>query len=185
VIDVNDKEGLKALSQHPIRNAFLYEGICLGSNKRGIHGMLPGEPLHVLELGLFKMMIKGFYVNLGYKPGLKLYLKILQLLDVWARKIDRALGHRPKATEKCRVDGVTGGTKLKGHEMNGVILVLLILCKIKDSRKVLLTSKNFQEHYLRGWMKLFESMLVWRWWLKLPSVPLSEIQAWSTPHISF
>jgi hypothetical protein len=93
VIDANDKEGLKALSQHPIRNTF-YEGICLGGNKRGIHGMPPGEPLHVLKLGLFKMMIKGFYVNLGYKPGSTLYPLILQLLDVWARKIGSALGHQ-------------------------------------------------------------------------------------------
>jgi hypothetical protein len=60
VIDANDTEGRKALSQHPIRNAF-YEGICLGRNGRGIRGMSPGEPLHVLELGLFKMMIEGFY----------------------------------------------------------------------------------------------------------------------------
>jgi hypothetical protein len=82
-IDANDKEGLKALSQHPIQNAF-YEGTCLGGNKRGIHGMSPGEPLHVLELGLFKMMIEGFYVSLGYKPGSTLYPKILQLLDMWA-----------------------------------------------------------------------------------------------------
>jgi hypothetical protein len=37
-IDANDKVGLKALSQHANRNAF-YEGICLGGNKRGIHGM--------------------------------------------------------------------------------------------------------------------------------------------------
>jgi hypothetical protein len=61
--------------------------------------------------------------------------------------------------------------------MNGVILLLLILCKMKESRKLLLSSKYFLEHHLRGWMNLLESMLVWRWWLKLPSVPLSEIQA--------
>jgi hypothetical protein len=69
---------------------------------------------------------------------------------------------------------VTGGTA--GHEMNGLILVLLILCKMKESCKLLLPSKYFREHHLCGWMNLFESMLVWRWWLKLPSVPLSEIQ---------
>jgi hypothetical protein len=56
VIDINDKEGLKALSQHPIQIAF-YEAICLGRNTRGIHRMSTGEPLHVLELGLFKMII--------------------------------------------------------------------------------------------------------------------------------
>jgi hypothetical protein len=74
-------------------------------------------------------------------------------------------------------DGVTGRTKLAGHEMNGVILVLLILCKMKESHKLLLLTKSFLEDHLRGWMNLFESMLVWRWWLKLPSVPLSKIQA--------
>jgi hypothetical protein len=99
-IDANDKEGLKVLSQHPIRNAF-YEDICLGDNKRGIHGMSPGEPLHVLELGLFKMMIEGFYLNLGYKPGSTSYPKILQLLDVWG--LERLAVHLvTKATEKCR-----------------------------------------------------------------------------------
>jgi hypothetical protein len=74
-------------------------------------------------------------------------------------------------------NGVTSGTKLAGHEMNGVILVLLILCKMKESRKLLMSSKYFLEHHLRGWMNLFKSMLVWRCWLKLTSVPLSEIQA--------
>jgi hypothetical protein len=32
--------------------------------------------------------------------------------------------------------GVTGRTKLAGHKMNGVILVLLILCKMKESHKL-------------------------------------------------
>jgi hypothetical protein len=41
-------------------------------------------------------------------------------------------------------DGVTGGTKLAGYKMNGVILVLLILCKMKDSN-LLLTSKFFKK----------------------------------------
>jgi hypothetical protein len=178
VIDANDKEGLKALSQHPIQNAF-YEGICLGGNKRGIHGMSPGEPLHVLELGLFNMMIEGFHMNLRYKPGLMSYPKILQLLDVWAQKISSALGHQSnrKMLRTYFPNGVTVLSKLAGHEMNGVILVLLILCKMKESHKLLLSSKYFLEDHLRGWMNLFESMLVWRWWLKLPSLPLSEIQA--------
>jgi hypothetical protein len=151
VIDANNKEGLKALSQHPIRNAF-YKGICLGGNKRGIHGMLPGEPLHALELGLFKMMIKRFYVNLGYKPGSTLYPKILQLLDVWARRIGSALGHQSdrKMPRTYFPNCVAGGTKLAGHEMNSIILVLLILCKMKESHKLLLSSKYFLEDHLRG-----------------------------------
>jgi hypothetical protein len=100
------------------------------------------------------MMIEGFYVNLGYKPGSTSYPKILQLLDVWARKIGSALGHQSdrKMLQTYFPNGVTGGTKLAGHEMNGVILVLLILCKMKESRRLLFLSKYFQEHHLRGWM---------------------------------
>jgi hypothetical protein len=107
--------------------------------------MSPGEPLHVLELDLFKMMIEGFYVNLRYKPGSTSYPKILQLLDVWAQKIGSALGHQSdrKMPRTYFSNSVTGGTKLAGHEMNGVILVLLLLCKMKESRKLLLSSKYF------------------------------------------
>jgi hypothetical protein len=56
--------------------------------------MTPGEPLHVLEPGLFKLVIKEFYIHLGYKRGSKSYPKILELLDVWAQKIGKALGHQ-------------------------------------------------------------------------------------------
>jgi hypothetical protein len=96
--------------------------------------------------------------------------------------LDRKVGHlATKATKKMPhsyfPNGVTGGTKLAGHKMNGVILVLLILCKMKDSGKLLLTLKYIQEHHLCGWMKLFKSMLVWRWWLELPLAPMSKIQA--------
>jgi hypothetical protein len=140
--------------------------------------MSPGEALRVLELGLFKMMIKGFYMNLGYKPGSKSSPKILKLHDLWAWKIVKALGHQSHQKMPCPYfpNGVTGGTKLAGHEMNGLILVLPILCKMKDTRKMLSTSKYFEEHHLCGWMKFFESMLVWRWWLESPSVPKMEIQ---------
>jgi hypothetical protein len=118
-------------------------------------------------------------MNLGYKPGSTSYPKILQLLDVWAQKIGSSLGHQSerKMSRTYFPNGVTGGTKLAGHEMNGVILVLLILCKMKESRKLLLSSKYFLKDHLPGWMNLFKSMLAWRWWLKLPSVPLSKIQA--------
>jgi hypothetical protein len=66
MIDTNNKESHKSFSQHPIQNA-LYEGICLGGNTTGIHGMTPDKLLHVLELGLLKPMIKGFYVRLQAK----------------------------------------------------------------------------------------------------------------------
>jgi hypothetical protein len=178
LIDAKDKEGLRSISQHPIRNAF-YTELCLGGNPRGIHGMTPREPLHVLELGLFKIVIHGFLINLGYKPNSKSYSKILQWLDVWARKIGKALGRQSdrKLPRTYFPNGVTGGTKLAGHEMNGVILVLLLLSKMKVAQKKLLKSRFLMQQNLRGWIKLFKILLVWRWWLKLPSIPLAEIQS--------
>jgi hypothetical protein len=63
--------------------------------------MSPGEPLHVLKLGLFKMMIEGFYVNLGYKPGLTPYPRYF---NFWTCGLERSAVHLvTKATEKCRV----------------------------------------------------------------------------------
>jgi hypothetical protein len=50
LIDTNNMEATNQ-SQQPIVNAF-YRGICLGGNQRGIHGMTPSKPLHVLEIGL-------------------------------------------------------------------------------------------------------------------------------------
>ncbi len=178
LIEDNDLDGLKSISQHPIANAF-YRGICLGGNPRGIHGMTPGEPLHVLEIGLFKIVIEGLCVNLGYKPKSKSYPKILQELDVWARCVGKCLGHQSDRNlpRTYFPNGVTGGTKLAGHKMPGVLLVLLMLCKMKETSTLLLTSKYFQAPHLRGWIKLLEGLLLWRWWLKLPSVPIAEIRA--------
>jgi hypothetical protein len=171
-----DFTGLKNISQHPIRNAF-YDGVCLGGNRRGVHGMTPAEPLHLLELGLFKYTIEGFCVALGYSPTSKSYPKIIQDLDNWARQIGRYLGHQSDRglPRTYFPNGISGGTKLAGHEMNGVLLVLLILCKLEASKALLLTKMT--EYQLRGWIQLLEMLLAWRWWLKRPTLPIAEVHA--------
>jgi hypothetical protein len=178
LIDAKDYGALKSISQHPIVNAF-YRGICLGGNVRGIHGMSPGEPLHILELGLFKLAMECFCINLGFKPKSKSFPKILKELDVWARRIGKSLSHQSDRNlpRTYFPNGVTGGTKLAGHEIPVVLLVLLTLCKMKETRALLLKSKYFSVDHLRGWIKLFEGLLLWRWWLKLPSLPIAEIKA--------
>ena len=89
--------------------------------------MTPAEPLHLLELGLFKYTIEGFCVALGYSPKSKSYPKIIKDLDNWARQIGRYLGHQSDRglPRTYFPNGISGGTKLAGHEMNGVLLVLL------------------------------------------------------------
>ncbi len=176
LLTAGDWQGLKHISQHPIRNAF-YDGVCLGGNHRGVHGMTPAEPLHLLELGLFKYTIEGFCVNLGYSPQSKSYPKIIKDLDNWARRIGRFLGHQSdRALPRTYFpNGISGGTKLAGHEMNGVLLVLLILCNLESSKRLLLSKMT--EYQLRGWAALLEMLLSWRWWLKRPQLPLLEVVA--------
>jgi hypothetical protein len=70
----NDLEGLKAMSQHPQKNAFYNSKLGIGRNPRGIHGMTPGEPLHVLlDLGLFVVFsppgsLRGLQTSWAHNP---------------------------------------------------------------------------------------------------------------------
>jgi hypothetical protein len=49
----NDLERSKAMSQHHLKNVFYNSKLDIGWNPRGMHGMTPGKPLHVVDLGLF------------------------------------------------------------------------------------------------------------------------------------
>jgi hypothetical protein len=175
LVDVNDYAGLQAISQHYVRNAF-YEGICLGGHPNGIHGITPGEPLHVVDLGNFKGATQGFMENLGFNPATNSYPKILVGVDNWARRIGLALTHQSDRNlpRTYFPNGITGGTKLAGHEMSGVLLVLLISCNMELSKAHILTSRTFKEDHLRGWIHLLELLLTYRWWLKLEQVSLEE-----------
>jgi hypothetical protein len=175
LVDADDHDGLKSISQHYVRNAF-YDGICLGGHPHGIHGITPGEPLHVVDLGNFKGATQGFMENLGYNPTTKSYPKILVGVDNWARRIGLALTHQSdrKLPRTYFPNGISGGTKLAGHEMSGVLLVMLIMCNMELSKAHLLTARKFREDHLRGWIHLLELLLTYRWWLKLEKVSLEE-----------
>ena len=72
--------------------------------------MSPAEPLHLLELGLFKYTIEGFCVALGYIPTSKSPPKILKEIDIWARAVGCYLGHQSDRglPHTCFPNGVTG-----------------------------------------------------------------------------
>jgi hypothetical protein len=152
----NDLEGLKAMSQHPLKNAFYNSKLDIGRNPRGIHGMTPGEPLHVVDLGLFKYGLEGFFICLGMNPKSKAPCKILMELDSIARCIGRFLDHQ----SDCELPrtyfpfGVTAGTKLSGHEYQGVLLVMvLIMCYMKESRSMSLSKMSVS--VLHQWISCF------------------------------
>ncbi len=172
----NDLERLKAMSQHPLKNAFYNTKLDIGRNPRGIHGMTPGEPLHVVDLGLFKYGLEGFFICLGMNPKSKAPCKILMELDSMARHIGRFLSHQSdrQLPRTYFPFGVTGGTKLSGHEYQGVLLVVLIMCVMEESRLMFLTKMSVT--VLHQWIRLFELLLGWRYWLKKSSIPRLEVE---------
>ena len=86
LVEANDVAGLKNISQHGVRNAFYNSRLDVGGNIRGIHGMTPGEPLHVVDLGILGYSLEGFYVSLGMNPTNKgQKVKVLSHLDTFAR----------------------------------------------------------------------------------------------------
>ncbi len=64
LVVAKDVEGLKTISQHDQKNAFYNPKLDIRSNAHGIHGMTPCEPLHLVDLGLFKYALEGFYICL-------------------------------------------------------------------------------------------------------------------------
>jgi hypothetical protein len=59
-----DFQGLKNISQHPMRNVF-YDGVCLGGNHHGINGMTQQN--------------HSIYYNLGLSMPLKAFVSILDI----------------------------------------------------------------------------------------------------------
>jgi hypothetical protein len=84
---------LKLVSQHSFHKK-IYDGLNLANNPCNIHGATLAEPLHVIDLGLFKYAIEQFCVALGMSPpqlGKKrfssLVPQLLMEVDSWARHI--------------------------------------------------------------------------------------------------
>ena len=176
-IATGEKTALQAISYHNLRNAFW--NIQNGNNLRNIHGMTPGEPLHAIELGLMKYAIRGFSIALGLNPDSDGSAPILfRVIERYARKIGRRLSHQSDRSlpRTYFPTGVTSGTKLAAHEMPGVCLVMLIMCKMESTR-VLITKKlgGCTDRRLLRWVKLFELILSWRWWLKKENIPKEEV----------
>jgi hypothetical protein len=145
LVKADDHVGLTAISQHHVCNEFYNPKLNIGLNPRGIHGMTPGEPLHVVHLGLFKYGMEGFFICLdGMNPKSKTPCKIMIQLDSMARKIGRFLSHQSDRglPQTYFPFGVTGGTKLLGREYHGVLLVILIMHRMEESCLLFLTKMS-------------------------------------------
>ena len=163
---------LKKLSQYEFHTAWKMLDITFGDNEYGIHGVTPSEPLHMIDLGIFKYLVQVFFLQLG-SPDCKLH----SLIDTWAKTIGRYLQHQSdRDLPRCYFpNGISGSTKLNGHEYIGTLLVIFMILKMEGSRQTIKDSnKNISDKILNQWASLLEICLCWRKWLQQETIDKQE-----------
>jgi len=180
MIDQNDKDGLQSVSQQPLQN--VWHEIRFGlHNHLNVHGTTPAELLHWLQLGKCKCLREMFFTQTGKKT------KLSKRINALAKTMG-VFNKRQSNRDLPRTDfskGIRGG-KLMAHEiieMTGLILVLCTCLGCHDGRTTPMNEgigkqrQHFSERaFIKDWIMLLESMLQMEAWLKLPEIPVFEVQ---------
>ena len=179
MIDKADMNGLKALSQTYLRNAF-YDVQFSEGNDPGIHGSCPSEMLHAFLLGTFKYICDIFFDLIGpTSEGSKL---INALSKVYGKMFGRQSDRTMPGTAFS--NGIQVG-KLMAKDYRGVLLIMLAIVWSSKGREILKRNKNFkdlQETTLNDWILLLESMLEWESYLNEPLMYVKHVKRLEKKH---
>ena len=172
LVTKNDFEELKRMSQYKFHTVWWSLNINFGGNPRGIHGVTPSEPLHMIDLGIFKYLVETFFISIG-NEGCKLH----SLMDSWAKRVGRNLQHQSDKNlpRTYYPNGISGSNKLNGHEYVGVLLVIFILLKMEGPKNTLL-EYGVNLDMIEGWASIFEICLCWRKWLQRDEISKKELK---------
>ena len=167
----NDIKELKQMSQYNFHSAWYKLNITFGGNPRGIHGVTPSEPLHMIDLGIFKYLVEVFFQDIGPSE-----CKIHSLVDSWAKRVGRFMQHQSDKNlpRTYYPNGISGVSKLNGHEYIGVILVLFVLLRMDGPRRTFF-QYNVSKETTEGWSTIFELCICWRKWLQRESISKEEL----------
>ena len=177
LVATKDRDGLKALSQQFIWNP-LYEHQFGLHNKLGIHGATPMEMLHHILLGLFKHARTNFFSQTGPESRLSKELNAVasHIGLLFSRQSDRQVP-RTSCTK-----GVQKGM-LMGHEMSGLMLVLVATLRCTKGRNLILQEargkqKEFlpDEYFIRDWIMCIEMLLQFSEWMKSPELQVDHVE---------
>lgn len=172
LVDDNDLDGLNAISQHNIRNAW-HRVRFSPVNNRGIHGGTPSEMLHAILLGLFKYLRECFFKQVQPNSALALEIDGLATLfgDLFGRQSERDI-------PKCKFgQGILKGGKLMAKEYRGVLLLIACILRSTEGRKLLSSNKNFAKDFLiKDWLLLVEMLLEWEAYLGEPRMEVSHVK---------
>jgi hypothetical protein len=179
LIEKNDIDGLKKLSQQMINNAFY--GIRFGmQNSGGVHGACPLELLHAILLGLFMRVRDCFFDQLGATSKTAADINSLAKLygKLFTRQSNRDL---PKTNF---ANGIQKG-KLMGKEYSGVLLVMAAILESTLGQSLISKTrgKSIKEQtYRDDWQMLVETLLCWEAFLKLDEVEMKYVKRLEKKH---
>ncbi len=171
LIERKDLEGLQAISQQCLRNAF-YSVRFHQANKCGIHGATPSEMLHALLLGIFKYCCLILFAIMGKDSLLAQDFDGLATMcgKMMARQSDRDL---PQTNFR---KGIRRGTFM-AKQFRGILLNIAAVLASTDGRKRLLKKKKFGgERGLDDWQMLIELLLEWEAYLNEKEMKRTHVQ---------
>jgi hypothetical protein len=173
----NDEARLQSISQHRIWNAF-YELRFGLHNDAGIHQATPLDMLHWLQLGQLKYSRNSFFDQTGASPSTltkNLNAVATSIGYLFKRQSDRI---RPRT---MFTKGIQKG-KMMGHEMTGVILVLVATLRSTRGRRFLLEEARgkqkdffYDEAFITDWIKLLETQLQLEQWLSRKELDVASV----------
>ena len=179
LIDKADLDGLKALSQTYLQNAFYKLRFSQG-NKAGVHGACPSELLHAFLLGTFKYVRDSFFELIGKES--ETARQINALAQVYGKFYVRQSDRTMPTTFFTR--GIQVG-KLMAKDYRGVLLIILTIVKSTKGRNILKSArkKNFREDsVLNKWILLVELMLEWESYLNEPQMMAKHVKRLEKKH---
>ena len=176
LINNKDKDGLTGISQKELWNAWYELGFGL-HNDRSIHGAAPMEILNWIQLGQFKYLRQMLFKQTGEGAmGQKFNECALTVGALMHRKSD-------KSFPRTKFVGTVMKGILMAHEMVGLILVILVAMRSTRGRKIMAEAHTaFQkdhwhdERWGTNWILLLELQLGMLQWLKLPVIPVREVE---------
>ena len=177
LVEKGDLQGLRAISQTYLTNAFHQVRFSLG-NDHGIHGSCPSEMLHAFLLGMFKYLRDIFFEYIGNdSEGAK---QINALSKLYSKMLSRQSDRTMPGGSFTK--GIKVG-KLMAKDYRGVLVVILAMLRSTKGREILQGYKNFRkESDLNDWILLVESMLEWESYLNEPQMEKEHLKRLKKKH---
>ena len=177
LVERKDENGLKAMSQHPIKNAMhaLRFGL---HNDYGVHSGCPFDMLHHICLGIFKTVRDCFFTQLGKDTRSEQGVDALsrQYAEVICKQSERDLPRFKFSS------GIVSG-KFMAKEYPGVLMLIMIVLKSDEGRRIVEMKTRFRtQGFIEDWIMLLETLLQWEAWLKQSRLEVSLVTRAETKH---